>query len=95
MNPIIHAMKLNPEPIRSDGNNPTGCAIQFAPAVIPTNFRRLKSHEVVSRGDYVVDQTRGLEPWEGPSGFRAGSFIKLIYRRIKIKGRPMTVKSCL
>lgn len=86
----------------SNGDDPIRCAIQFAPLVrpvavaapiiIPANFRRLKSHEVVSRGDYVVDQDRGLEPWEGPSGFRAGSFIKLIYRRIK--GRPMAIKSC-
>jgi hypothetical protein len=53
------------------------------PAVITKDFRRLKWHEVVSRGDFVVDDSQGLTAWDGPSGFQAGSFIKLIYRRIK------------
>jgi hypothetical protein len=60
--------------------------------VIPKDFRRLKWNEVVSRGDFVVDDSRALTIWEGPAGFRAGSFIKLIYRRIK--GRPVTIKGC-
>jgi hypothetical protein len=49
----------------------------------PKNFRRLESHELVSLGDYVADEHRGLEPWEGPSGFRADAFIKAMYRRVQ------------
>ena len=101
MNPTIQAMKSSSAPIIK-GALPIHCTSQFAPlarpveaaapVVIPRDFRRLKFNEVVSRGDYVLNQTRGLEPWEGPTGFRAGSFIKLIYRRIR--GRPMAIKSC-
>jgi hypothetical protein len=48
-------------------------------------FRRLHKNEVVSRGDYVLNQFHGVEAWEGPGGFRAGSFVKRIYRRVPIK----------
>ena len=47
----------------------------------PKRFRRLKWDEMVSPGDFVTNGQRGFEPWEGPSGFRAGSFLKPIYRR--------------
>jgi len=45
------------------------------------HFRRLKWNELVSRGDFVTDGHQGFEPWEGPGGFRADSFVKPIYRR--------------
>jgi len=45
------------------------------------SFRRLKSNEVVSPGDFVKNGHHGFELWEGPSGFRAASFVKPIYRR--------------
>jgi hypothetical protein len=44
-------------------------------------FRLLKWNEVVSRGDFVMDDHLGFEPWEGPGGFRANAFLKPIYRR--------------
>ena len=50
-------------------------------------FRRLKSSELVSRGDFSRDEYRGFEPWEGPTGFRADAFVKPIYRKQK---RPLT-----
>jgi hypothetical protein len=52
-----------------------------AQAGIPKPFRRLKSHEIVSLGDFVADEQGGFELWEGPSGFRSDSFVKAIYRR--------------
>jgi hypothetical protein len=52
-----------------------------AKAGLPECFRRLKWNEVVSRGDFVMDEHRGFEPWEGPGGFRANAFLKPIYRR--------------
>jgi hypothetical protein len=52
-----------------------------APAVVPSGLRRLKWNEVVSRGDFVSDGRQGFEPWEGPGGFRADSFVKAIYRK--------------
>jgi len=47
----------------------------------PKRFRRLKWNELVNRGDFVTNERRGFEPWEGPSGFRADAFVKPIYRR--------------
>jgi hypothetical protein len=48
---------------------------------IPKGLRRLKWNELVSVGDFVADEQRGMEPWEGPNGFRADAFVKPIYRR--------------
>lgn len=50
-------------------------------AALPEQFRLLKWNELVSRGDFIEDGHQGFEPWEGPSGFRAGSFVKQIFRR--------------
>jgi hypothetical protein len=47
----------------------------------PKHFRRLNWNELVSRGDFIADEHQGFEPWEGPGGFRADSFVKPIYRR--------------
>jgi hypothetical protein len=47
------------------------------------HFRRLKWHELVVTGDFIVNEKRGFEPWEGPSGFRADAFLKPIYRQKK------------
>ena len=71
-------MKLNAEPTRATQsvNKPKASK----EAVIPKGFRRLKWDEMVSVGDFVADEHRGLEPWAGPSGFRADSFEKPIYR---------------
>ena len=52
---------------------------------IPKRFRRLKSHELVSMGDFVADKQGGFELWEGPSGFRADAFVTTIYRQDKIR----------
>ena len=54
-----------------------------AAAQSPRHFRRLKWDELVTSGDYVVNENRRFEPWEGPSGFRADAFLKPIYRRKK------------
>jgi hypothetical protein len=48
---------------------------------IPKRLRRLKRNELVTRGDFVADERRGFEAWDGPSGFRADSFVKPIFRR--------------
>jgi hypothetical protein len=44
-------------------------------------FRRLKANELVRRDDFVMDDQRGFEPWQGLTGFRANAFVKPIYRR--------------
>lgn len=51
-------------------------------AVATDRFRRLKWNEMVRRGDFIEDGRQGFAPWEGPSGFHAGSFVKTIYRRL-------------
>lgn len=53
----------------------------LARASDPRRFRRLKWNELVWPGDFVADERLGLQPWEGPSGFRAGSFVRPIYRK--------------
>ncbi len=45
------------------------------------NFRRLKRGEVVIHGDWVDDAQRGFEPWAGPGGFHADTFVNPIYRK--------------
>jgi len=44
------------------------------------HFRRLKWHERVASGDCIVNEHRAFEPWEGPLGFRADTFLKPVYR---------------
>ena len=62
------------------------------PGGVPKRFRRLKWNEVVNRGDFVEDEHRELEPWEGLGGFQADSFVKPIYREAKAV-RPQPKKS--
>jgi len=97
----IHEMKPNPEASQKNGEGgPNGATIKIpgagpgeptAPAGVPKCFRRLKPDEVVSRGDFVANDQRGLEPWEGPGGFYASTFVKPIYRRDE-RGSPATRK---
>jgi hypothetical protein len=60
--------------------------LSSAVRALAESFRPLKSDELVQRGDFVEDGRHGFEPWDGPGGFRADSFVKRIYRR---QGRPM------
>lgn len=48
---------------------------------VPGRFRRLKWNEAVSAGNFVVNGSLGLQPWQGPGGFRAGSSARRIYLR--------------
>jgi hypothetical protein len=50
-------------------------------ALVPKRLRRLKWNERVSLGDFVRNEQRRFELWQGPGGFRADSFMKPIYRR--------------
>jgi len=43
------------------------------------SMRQVKWNEIVRQGDFVIAGNR-YEPWEGPAGFRADSFLKPIYR---------------
>jgi len=55
----------------------------------PGPMRLLKCNEVVRRGDFVALANAGFEPWVGPSGFRADTFVKQIYR---LKNPPVQTK---
>ena len=48
----------------------------------PKQMRRLAWNELVSQGDFIADGHKGFELWDGPSGFRANSFVKTIYRQV-------------
>lgn len=56
-------------------------------------LRRLEWNELVRKGDFVVDGHDGFEPWEGPSGFMADSFVKPTYRRIAKRSKTATKSS--
>jgi hypothetical protein len=71
-------------PLLPKSNPPTSAA-----GGMVKQFRRLKTNELVGRGDFVADPHLGFKPWEGPTGFRADSFVKPIYRRAT---RPATTK---
>jgi hypothetical protein len=47
----------------------------------PNHFRQVRSQEIVVSGDWVMNKSQELEPWEGPSGFRADSFVMTVYRQ--------------
>jgi hypothetical protein len=82
---------LNPNPTERNRDRVVNCAIKPTKrtgkpdgptrARVPERFRRLKWNELVCQGDFVADERLGLEPWEGPGGFRADAFVKPIYRR--------------
>ena len=83
-----NVMKPIPETTQKNGDGSANGVASEPQAEAPANptapskqFRRLKPGEVVGRGDFVANDQRGLEPWEGPGGFRAGAFVKPIYRR--------------
>jgi hypothetical protein len=46
----------------------------------PAGFRRLESNEPVVFGDYVEKADGSFHLWEGPTGFRADTFLKQVYR---------------
>jgi hypothetical protein len=85
-----HAMKLNMKLTRkicedlASGATKTTQRVNkpetSAKAGVAKRFRRLKWNELVSPGDFVADEHRGFEPWEGPSGFLANAFVKPIYQ---------------
>lgn len=84
MKPNIELTGNNSEGVVASAPEPTHQTDESgapAKAGIPKRFRRLKWNELVSHGDFVADEQRGFEPWEGPSGFRADSFMKPIYRQ--------------
>jgi len=97
-----HAMKLSSEPIKkvcdevASGMNDKlklNKPEAIPQAGVPKRFRRLKWNEVVNRGDFVEDEHRGLEPWEGLGGFQADSFVKPIYRETKtVRPQPKKPK---
>jgi hypothetical protein len=84
-------MKLKMECTRKNGENLASCATKTTQRMNKTDasaivratkgFRRLKWNELVSVGDFVADEHRGFELWEGPGGFRADAFVKPIYRQ--------------
>ena len=59
--------------------------------VLLEHLRLLKRNERVQRGDFIEDGRNRFELWEGPNGFRADTFVKQIYRRLRpLKARKGT-----
>ena len=53
-------------------------AASTATAIAANRLRPLKWNELARRGAFVEDGRKGFEPWVGPGGFRAASFVKKI-----------------
>ena len=54
---------------------------------VSKTMRQLEWDEVVREGDFVI-AGEGFESWEGPTGFRADSFLKPIYRARTVPSSP-------
>ena len=54
----------------------------------PTGFRRLRKHEIVSSGDFVVSADQTMELWKGVNGFFADSYVTPIYRATRKIAAP-------
>lgn len=46
-------------------------------------FRRLKPNERVMHGDYIENGHSDYRLWDGPTGFRADSFLNKVYRTVE------------
>lgn len=57
---------------------------------ISKRLRLLKWNELVKLGDFVMNDRRSFELWDGPTGFLANAFVKSIYRQDK--GRSFNAK---
>jgi len=71
-------MKMNLAPLKQPATS--GETDRPVPTDDTKRFRRLKFNELVSVGDYVAGKDNQFEPWDGPRGFQAGSFVMPIYR---------------
>jgi hypothetical protein len=86
MKPNLEVIKRNGQSVTNGSPKPPRPAAgpeAAAKVALPGNLRRLKWNELVCRGDFVADERQGFEPWEGPAGFQAASFLKPIYRLTK------------
>ena len=75
----MNVMKMNLAPLAKP--NAGEVSNESSPTGESQGFRLLKFNELVSVGDYVIGKDNGFEPWDGPRGFQAGSFVQPIYRR--------------
>ena len=86
-------MKTYLEPTVSDADDLDSCETKATESrcEAPVNgetsmhFRLLRSNELVVAGDFILNKNHEFEPWEGPAGFRADSFVMAVYRQIKRK----------
>jgi hypothetical protein len=76
--PISSLMPTLVEQTESLAGEPSPAPV---PTDEPTGLRRLRFNELVRTGDLVLNAQLEFEPWEGPNGFRADSFVRAIYRR--------------
>ena len=82
-------MKTYLEPTQNDFEDLDSCETKSAEsnfetsaiAGAPNPFRLVKSKEIVVAGDFILNKNHEFELWEGPSGFRADSFVMAVYRQ--------------
>ena len=82
-NQFIHEESFKPGLDNSSGGVPPRPEQALPVADIPQRLRRLRWDEVVGRGDFVANERRGFDLWDGPTGFRADAYVRQIYRRIE------------
>ena len=75
--PFNFYMDIKPKRIKSTMKQ----KLKSTKARVTEQFRRLAWNELVVRGDFVEDGQQGFKPWDGPTGFRADSFVIPTYRQ--------------
>ena len=86
-------MKTYLEPAQNDVEDLDSCETKGAASHFdtsasteaPNHFRLVKSKEIVVAGDFILNKNHEFELWEGPSGFRADSFVMPVYRQEKLR----------
>jgi hypothetical protein len=68
---------------KTKSNHPKDQIVLSSKPISAKSMRALRWNEAVRPGDFIKADRNGFEPWVGPSGFRAGSFVKSIYRRLR------------
>ena len=79
-NQLTHEESSSPGLDKFSGGVPPRPEQSLPVADIPQRLRRLRWDELVGRGDFVANERRGFDLWDGPTGFRADAYVRQIYR---------------
>ena len=82
-NQLTHEVSSKPGLEMSSGGVTSRSEQSLPVADIPQHLRRLRWDEVVGRGDFVANDRREFDRWDGPTGFRADAYVRRFYRLVE------------